>query len=109
MEKLQCPKCHCENIAVYSRRRYFLWAAVCFVFILLGYLVIRTPLLKPGEWDAGLMLFIILSETVFCIGIVMAVYFVALGVLKKHASYMCRSCKHAFENDLVVPHGAHGK
>ncbi|HEY9000912.1 MAG TPA: hypothetical protein VIM89_06145 [Mucilaginibacter sp.] len=109
MEKLQCPKCKCENIAVHSRRRYFLFAAVCFVFIVLGYLVIRAPLLKPGEWNAGLMLFIIFSETVFCIGIILAIYYIALGVLKKHTTYFCRSCKHDFDHALIVHHSAHGK
>jgi len=109
MEKLQCPECKCENIAVHSRRRYFLYAALCFVFILLGYVVIRTPLLKPGEWNAGLMLLIILSETVFCIGIVLAIYYIALGVLKKHTTYFCRSCKHDFDHALVVHQSAQGK
>ena len=109
MEKLQCPECKCENIAVHSRRRYFLLAAVCLVFVLLGYLVIRTPILKPGEWNAGLMLFIIFAETVFCIGIILAIYYIALGVLKKHTTYFCRSCKHDFDATLVMHHSAHGK
>jgi len=104
MEKLQCPKCKCENITVHSRRRYFLWAVVCFVFILLGYVVIGTPLLKPGDWNAWLMLLIISSETVFCISIVLAVYYIALGVMKKHTTYFCRSCKHDFDNAIAVHH-----
>jgi len=109
MEKLQCPKCKCENIAVYSRRRYLLWAAAYLLFIFFSYLVIRTPLLKAGEWDPGLMLFIIFSETVFCISIILFVYYVALALSKKQTTYLCRSCNHAFERDLVFPHGAHGK
>jgi len=109
MEKLQCPKCKCENITVHSRRRYFLLTAVCFIFILLSYLVIRTPLLKPGEWNAGLMLFIILSETAFCISIIMAIYFIALGIMKKHTTYFCRSCKHDFDTVLIAHHSGHGK
>jgi hypothetical protein len=109
MEKLQCPQCKCENIAVHSRRRYFLLAAVCFVFVLLGYLVIRTPLLKPGEWNAGIMLFIILSETAFCIGITLTIYYLALGILKKHTTYFCRSCKHNFDHVLVTHHNTHNK
>lgn len=104
MEKLQCPECKCENIAVHSRRRYFLFAAVCVVFILLSYQVIRTPLLKPGEWSAGLMLFIIFSETVFCIGIILAIYYIALAILKKHTTYFCRNCKHDFDHVLAGHH-----
>lgn len=109
MEKLQCPECKCENIAVHSRKRYFLLAAVCFVFIFLSYLVIRTPLLKPGEWNAGLMLFIIFSETVFCIGIILAIYYIALALLKKHTTYFCRSCRHDFDHVLEVHHSTQGK
>lgn len=109
MEKLQCPQCKCENIVVHSRRRYFLLAALCVVFILLGYLMIRTPLLKPGEWNAGIMLIIIFSETVFCIGIILAIYYVALGILKKHTTYFCRGCKHDFDQALIVHHSIHGK
>jgi len=109
MEKLQCPECKCDNIAVQSRRRYFLWAAVCLGFILLGYLVIRTPLLRPGEWNAWLMVLIILSETMFCISIILAVYYIVLGVMKKHTTYFCRSCKHDFDNVLIINHNSQGK
>jgi len=109
MEKLQCPECKCENIAVHSKRRYFLYAAICLFFVMLGYLVIRTPLLKPGEWNASLMMFIIFSETVFCIGIVLAIYYIALGILKKHTTYFCRSCKHEFDHAFVVHHSTHSK
>ena len=109
MEKLQCPECRCENIVVHSRRRYFLLAGVCCVFIFLSYLVIRTPRLKPGEGNAGLMLFIIFSETVFCISIVMAVYYAIHGILKKHTTYFCRSCKHDFDSVFIVHHSGRGK
>jgi len=109
MNKLQCPGCKSEHIAVQSRRRYISWAVVCLAIIFVSYLVIRAPLLKPGEWNAAIMVFIIASETAFCISIILGVYYLALGIFKRHTTYFCRDCKQVFEDNLVVRHSTSGK
>jgi hypothetical protein len=109
MNKLQCPGCKSEHITVQSRRRYLSWAALCLAIIGVSYLVIRTPLLKPGEWNAAIMALIIASETAFCISIILGVYYLALGIFKRHTTYFCRDCKEVFDNGLAIPHSTSGK
>jgi len=109
MNKLQCPGCKSERISVQSRRRYLSWAALCLAIIGLSYLVIRAPLLKPGDWNAAMMAFIIASETAFCISIIMGVYYLALGIFKRHTTYMCRDCKEIFDDGFAVHQSTSGK
>lgn len=109
MNKLQCPGCKSEHITVQSRRRYLSWAALCLAIIGVSFLVMRAPLLKPGEWNGAIMTLVIASETMFCIAIILCVYYLALGILKRHTTYFCRDCKEVFDHNLIVPHGTSGK
>lgn len=109
MNKLQCPGCKSEHITVQSRRRYFSKAAFCLVIIAASYLVIKAPLLKPGEWNTAVMILIIASETTFCISIILGVYYLALGIFKHHTTYLCRDCDEVFDNVFAVQQGPPGK
>jgi hypothetical protein len=104
MNKLQCPGCKSDHITIHSRSRYFSWAALCLGIVSLSYLIIRTPMLKPGEWNGALIALSILSETAFCISIIMAVYYIILGILKRHASYTCKNCQHDFDTHSYISH-----
>ncbi len=84
-------------------------AAVCLVIIFFCYLVLRTPLLKSGDWNSAIMVLIIACQTTLCIAIIMGIYYFALGLLKKQANYVCRNCKLEFESGVIVPRVTSGK
>ena len=107
MDKLHCPGCKSERIAVHSRRKYLAWAILCIVILAFSTIVLRIHLLKPGEWDTFKMLLILLNQVAFCIALIMAIYYLVLGVYKKHTSYYCRDCDHEFDNGLMVQHNSH--
>lgn len=105
MEKLQCPKCHSDHyVNIQSRRRYFSQAALCLAIILSSYLIIKAPLLKPGEWNGYIITLIVACQTAFCIAIIMAIYYFTLGVFKRAPSYFCKFCKYAFDDSINVSH-----
>jgi hypothetical protein len=108
MEKLHCPKCKSDHIVIQNRRRYFSLAALCLVVIFLSCLVLKTPLLKRGDWNSAIMVLIITIETSLCIAIIMGIYYFALGVFKRHTSYTCRNCKYEFESGVIAPQGTSG-
>jgi hypothetical protein len=105
MDKLHCPGCKSEHISVQSRRKYLAWAMLCLIILLVSYAVLRIPLLKPGEWDTFKMMLILFFESALCISLIMIVYYLVLGISKKHTSYTCRDCHHQFDDGLIVQHG----
>ncbi|WP_426671351.1 hypothetical protein ACPPVU_08950 [Mucilaginibacter sp. McL0603] len=104
MDMLHCPGCKSEHITVHSRRKYFAWTVLCLLIILGSYSVLRIPLLRPGEWDTLKMLLILFCEVALCISLIMVVYYLVLGISKKHTSYTCRDCHHQFDDGLMVQH-----
>ena len=104
MNKLHCPGCKGERILVHSRRKYLAWAILFLGVLLVSCSVLRIPLLRPGEWDTLKMLLILFCEVALCISLIMVVYYLVLGISKKHTSYTCRDCHHQFDDGLVVQH-----
>ena len=104
---LHCPECKGDHITVHSRWRYFAWTVVCAIIIVLSYVVLRIPLLEPGEWNVFKMGLIVFCQVAFCIGLVMVFYYFVTGLFKKHASYRCKDCDIEFDNNLVIEHIDH--
>ena len=102
MDKLHCPGCKSDHIKVLSRKRYFSWTGLCFVLALVTYFILKNPMLRPGEWDGFKMMLTVLNETVFCISIILFVYFLASGIFKKQTTYICRDCDHQFSNTSLL-------
>jgi hypothetical protein len=82
-------------------------AMLCLLVVAICYLILRNPMLDPGELNLLIMMVSIAFEGVFCIALIMAVYYLISGILQKHASYFCRECHHHFEHGLIAHHHVH--
>jgi len=109
MEKLHCPKCHSDHVITQSRRKYFSLAVLCLVVVSLSYVVLKNPLLKPGEFDSIKMGLMILAEAAFCIALILAIYYFIIGIVQKHISYKCPHCDIVFDANTAISHHVSGK
>jgi hypothetical protein len=96
--KIYCPTCDHDYLTIYSRKKYFTKAGVCFAILLLFYFLFDEWGFKDIKiWNPGygpLMLICIWGGMlVSFLSITGCVYYLAKGIVKKEATYKCDYCK----------------
>jgi hypothetical protein len=96
--RIFCPTCDRDYLTVYSRKRYFIKASICFTILLLFYFLFDEWGTEDVElWDAnsGLLMLTCIwgGVLVSCLSVIGGIFYVIKGASKSKTSYKCGYCK----------------
>jgi Fe2+ transport system protein B len=98
--KKRCPKCKSDFIRSYTRTKYFIKSAVCFLLIVLCWIEFNA-LQNEKDVDQAVLLGLLGSPCLAVLSLIFGIYYGIKGFLIKEINYKCEYCKHTF----IVPFG----
>jgi hypothetical protein len=100
MSTTHCPKCKSDNVAYYSRKKYFFRSAGCLTVILFCLYTIYG--LKDEDPNPVVLIGIFGSLFFISLSTIFLIYYLIKGIRQKEAGYQCGFCKNKFSTGLII-------
>jgi hypothetical protein len=98
--QIHCPNCKIASPRKYSKRIYFIKAAVCLAVIVLCYFEFNS-LYKEKDVDPPILVGLLVSPIMALASFIFGGIFFIKGLLIKNSFYKCRYCKHSFTDGFL--------
>jgi len=99
--RLQCPNCKSDNVAIYSRRKYFVKSAICSALILLCYLEFK-GLASENDVDPVIIIGVLGSLILSALALIFGIYYFIKALTAKETIYKCNHCKSKLDSSSII-------
>lgn len=93
-DPIKCPKCKSDNIAIRSRRIYFIKSIVCLAIIILCYFLFRS--LRREDVDRVVILGVFICLIFSSLSLIIGLNYLIRALLTKETYFKCEYCKNNF-------------